>query len=526
MVDFDTQVIVVGAGPVGLAAALLFERDGVDAIVLERADARSRHPKARGLRLRASELLRAWGFDDSLRARAMKDETHRFIYCETLAGEEIARTAPAASATGSWSSTPQFRVAQDKLEDVLESELGARASRVQLRRGVSVVAVREIDGGVAVDATGPDGVIETLTARYLVAADGVASPVRGLLGLRLGERRPTPYWHSFYWRGDLSAFTADRPAIAYYTRTGGDAMVGIAPAGDPDRWVTLVQNPPSSERPESIDDEHAIEVIRRAVGVPDLPVDMISNTTFRIGSDVLDTYRVGRVFFVGDAAHALPPTGGFGINTGFADIHNLAWKLALVLDGTAPETLLASYDPERRPVAVSNVAWSSSNNGRLVAMRKALTADDRAEVVRLVGEQANHVDPLVQDIGFSYVDLDPDAAPAYERIALGARAPNAEVTIDGHAVSTLDLFEGRITLVAQPGSPWLSAGQTAVTELQRLTLDAGTDGRLAERFPLGPVGAALVRPDGHVGWITAEAPADGELDSVLQRLLEGGFTHS
>jgi putative polyketide hydroxylase len=526
MAEFSTQVIVVGAGPVGLAAALLFERDGVDAIVLERAVERARHPKARGLRLRASELLSAWGFDDSLRARAMKDEAHRFIYCETLAGEEIARTVPAASATESWSSMPQYRVAQDKLEDVLETELRVRANRVQLRRGVTVTAVRELEGGVAVDTTRSDGVAETLTARYLVAADGVASAVRGMLGLRLGARRPTPYWHSFYWSGDLSAYTADRPAIAYYTRTGGDAMIGIAPAGDPDRWVTLVQNPPSGERPDPIDDEHAIDVIRRAVGVDGLPVEMISNTTFRIGSDVLDTYRIRRVFFAGDAAHALPPTGGFGINTGFADIHNLAWKLARVLDGTAPESLLSTYDSERRPVAVSNVAWSSSNNGRLVAMRKALTADDRAEIVRLVAEQANHVDPLVQDIGFSYVELEPNAAPAYERLTLGARAPHALVVLDGRVVSTLDIFEGRMTLVAHPGSPWLSAEQTVITDLRQLVLDTGTDGRLIERFPLGSFGAAVVRPDGHVGWLGTHAPTEGELTRVLQEMLATGFSRS
>lgn len=524
----DADVIVVGAGPVGLAAALLLAQYGLSGIVVDRRSTRSAHPKARGLRLRASELAALWGFDEDLRRIAMPSEIHRFIYCETVAGEEIARTATMASADGTWSAVPPYRVSQDRLEAIMEARVVAD-DRVPIRRGFTATAVHDEGSTVTVDLVDERGERSRLRARALIAADGVGSAIRQQLGVAFGTGGPTPYWHSLCWRGDLSAYVADRPAIMYYTRTGGGSLVGVAPAGRDDRWVTIAQNPPSAERPDPLTPEEGVALIRRAVGRDDLVVDLESSETFRISADVAERYRVGRVFLAGDAAHSLPPTGGFGINTGFADVHNLVWKLAAVLAGRAPDRLLDSYDTERRPVARSNADWSTVNAKRFVAVKQALMADERDELRRLLTDQQSHVDPLAQDLGFRYGDLDPDAPPAYAHVVLGGRAPHALVDDGGGPRSTLAVLDGELTLVvARADSPWVVVGAPE-SGVRVLTLGEGpltpVDGTLAERFDLGQDGAALIRPDGHVGWVVREATGDlrARLAAALSGILDSGL---
>jgi putative polyketide hydroxylase len=527
----DTDVIVVGAGPVGLAAGLLLHKFGIRAIVIDRNETTSDHPKARGLRQRASELLNVWGFDEELRAIAMPDETHRFIYTTTLAGEEIARTPASPDDTASLTNTAKYRVAQDQLEAVLNARLAERAGSVALRRGYAVDAVDEDVNGVTVSTVGPGGSRDTVRGKYLIAADGVGSTIRGLLGQTLGSPGPAPYWHSIYWVGDLSKLTDSRPAIMYYTQTGGNSLVGIAPTGTRNRWITLVQQPASETRPERLTDAESVAIIRDAVGLPDLAVEVLSSATFRISADVVDRYRSGRVFLAGDAAHSLPPTGGFGINTGFADVHNLVWKLALVLRGEAPDSLLDSYDSERKPIAESNAAWSTSNSKRFIALRRALAEDDRAEIERLVQEQASHVDPLEQDIGFAYREPQDESIPTYAMVVLAARAPHAWIRIAGEQRSTLELYEGRFTLLTGEDSAWLAAarGASAAAGFQLHAIRTGditaVDGALSDRYPLGQTGAVLVRPDGHVAWMTQgdEHASPTEFERIVQTVFASGL---
>ena len=530
----EVDVIVVGAGPIGLAAALLLERAGLSGVIFERHSARPKHPKARGIRLRASELARLWGFDEQLRAVAMPSETHRFIYTTTLSGEEIARTAPARGVLGSWASTTQYRVAQDHLEEIMERQFATESNRVSLRAGQAVIAIEQDDDHVTVTSEDHDGARSTTRGRYVIVADGVGSRVRTMLGLALGDQAPAPYWHSVYWHGDLSDLTHDRPAIMYYTQTGGDSLVGIAPAGGVGRWITIIQRPASVERPEPLTGDEARSVIRAAVGQPDLVIDVVDSATFRISADVVDRYRVGRAFLAGDAAHSLPPTGGFGINTGFADIHNLIWKLAWVLREDAPVTLLDSYEPERRTVALSNAEWSTGNAKRFIALKKALAADDRVEIERLVAEQSSHVDPVEQDLGFSYVPLAANTPPSYERIAVGARAPHADIETPSGPVSTLEVFDGALSLVVGRSSVWraVAESQSVAPKLRVLVVGAdgfrGTDNLLAERFDLGESGAAIIRPDGHVAWIDRDdTDASSErLATVLGEVLSTGLSRS
>lgn len=527
----DVDVVIVGAGPVGLAAALLCERARLTGVVFERHAHRPEHPKARGIRLRASELARLWGFDEALRAVSMPGETHRFIYTTTLSGEEIARTAPAQGVTSSWASTTQYRVAQDHLEELLERQLAVESNRVKLRVGQKVVGIEQDDTGVTVTLEDEGGILTTTRARYVIAADGVASTVRKLMGLTLGDRRPAPYWHSVFWHSNLADLTRHRPAIMYYTQTGVDSLVGIAPAGGVDRWVLIMQRPASDDRPAPLSDDEARAVIRTAVDRADLEIDVVSTATFRISADVVERYRVGRVFLAGDAAHSLPPTGGFGINTGFADIHNLVWKLVSVLGGEAPASLLDSYETERREVALSNAAWSTVNSKRFIALKKALAADDRPEIVRLVAEQSAHVDPVELDLGFSYAPTADNARPSYERLTLGARAPHAPVESPDGVISTLDVFDRGFTIIVAPQSQWLKSvrEQTEMSHLVVLVLGeprlAGADELLRQRYDLGRRGVVLVRPDGHVAWLDRgdQDASPARLSRILRSVLATGL---
>ena len=421
----------MGAGPVGLATGLLLGRAGHRALVVDRLPRGSPHPKARGVRLRGSELLRVWGMDEPLRAQAMPGESQRFIYGESVCGREIARTRPIDRSGEVPSSAAPYRVPQDVLEEILASAVAAFAPAVQLRRGAEVVSTDQDADGVAARVRDVrDGEMSTVRARYLLACDGVGSSVRAGLGLSLGERGTRQYWHSILWRGDLAELTRGRPAIVYYTRAGDEALVGIGAAGRGDRWVTFVQYPALTVRPEPMTEAAAVDITRRAVGRPDLPLTVLGMATFRIGADVVDRYRVGRVFLVGDSAHTLPPTGGFGINTGFGDAHNLVWKLSWVLRGVAPDELLDTY--QRRTPAGRRL------QRRLVLAQRAaagghpvgLPGRDSDELQRLVDEQTAHVDPLAQDIGFSYRPI-PSGKSPITTLVIGARAPHATVVVDG-----------------------------------------------------------------------------------------------
>lgn len=524
----DLDVIVIGAGPVGLAAGLLLDSYGLNAVVLESRPEPQRHPKARGVRLRASELLQIWGFDSELRPIAMPDESHRFIYCESVAGKEIARTQPAPPDSRQIASALSYRVTQDALEQLMEQHL-LRSRRVELLRGRTVSSFRQDESGVEV--TVDDGQTPTtLRARYVIAADGATSATRTALGIKLGSERPNAYWHSVLWRGDMSEIARDRPAIVFYTQSGDEALVGVGPAGLDGRWVTFVQLPPSTERPEPLTDEEAVRITREAIGDLSFPVELLSTATFRISADVADAYRSGRIFLAGDACHVLPPTGGFGINTGFADVHNLVWKLAAVLSGSAPDSLLESYEQERRPVALSNIAWSESNRGRLLEMRRALHQGDSKKLQELIDDQSAHVSPVGQDLAFSYAD------GAGERSVLttatvGARAPHALVNGSDGAISIHSLFEGSMTALvgsAEAAQVCVEAASSAGAELSVLDVSGLDDpeGHLRERYTAAYTGVILVRPDGHIAWVFDATPDIRLVCDALDDVLNSGLSRA
>lgn len=275
-------------------------------------------------------------------------------------------------------------------------------------------------------------------------------------------------------------------------------------------------------------EERALELLRAAIGVPGLPMKVRQIVPWDAEANVATRFSKGRVFLAGDAAHVVPPNGGFGGNTGVQDAHNLAWKLALVVNGKAGPALLDTYDAERRPVGALTVDQAYARYATRVVPERG------KENVKPI------VDDLLIEIGYRYrssaviggaADDPLIEHPDELKAAPGTRAPHVVLERDGASLSTLDLF-GRhfVVLTGSEGGAWRAAAEQAARSLG-VPIDVwqvggnrglrDVEGRFFEAYALGPAGAVLVRPDSFVAW-RADSPADGgalgrALASILAR---------
>jgi putative polyketide hydroxylase len=284
--------------------------------------------------------------------------------------------------------------------------------------------------------------------------------------------------------------------------------------------------------------ENLRESVRRVAG-RDLEIATVKNGThFGNATRLAERYRVGRVFLAGDAAHHMPPTGGFGLNTGVQDVHNLAWKLAAVLHGWAGPGLLDSYEAERLPYGRA-ITEQALANARSLGRGETLDATPPGALARpeflnelgmIFGAQYES-NAIVPDgtpppkVANPVTDYEPSARP-------GSRAPHVWIERDAARLSTVDLFDGRrFTLLAGPeGGAWCNAARAAAERLgaplDALTISAAAsladgEGRWLATYGLERDGVVLVRPDGYVAWRKASAPADPfvEVSGALERVL-------
>jgi 2-polyprenyl-6-methoxyphenol hydroxylase-like FAD-dependent oxidoreductase len=519
-------VLVAGGSLVGLSTALFLRRHGIDVLVVERHPSTAIHPRAGHFHLRTMELLRSAGLEEQVRRRSEEqyDPNGGINNVESLAGREISHfIGNLNEGVEEFSPTVRCFIDQDALEPILREraiELGAEVSyRTELTSfqqdedGVTG-SIRDLDSGEE----------SSVRAEYLVAADGNRSPARNALGIEMSGHGILSNSITIYFRADCGPLVEGRnQGVSYVTnsvlrgffrlnRNAGSGFLVVNLIGDISRPEIVAQYPdaPWANVAELVTPQLTEELLRAAIGVPGMPVEVLDVATWRAIADSAERYREGRVFLAGDAAHVVPPNGGYGGNTGIADAYDLAWKLAAVLKGEAGPRLLDTYDGDRRPI------------GELMVEQAYTRYVTR--VAPYLGTE--NVQPLVDDfsmeIGNRYhspaviSEPDDDGAahehPRDSRGRPGSRAPHMWVERDGSRLSTLDLFgEHWVLLAAEQGAAWRDAARAAAAELQ-VPLDAYLVGddlsagakAFAEAYGLSPTGATLVRPDGIVGWRSAD----------------------
>src|SRR6185436_11052480 len=421
---------------------------------------------------------------------------------------------------------------QDVLEPMLRrtaEQLGARltyrAEMTSFEQDAERVraVIRNLDSGDE----------REVVARYMVAADGNRSRVRKALGIEMQGYGLLSKSVTLYFEANCAPYLQGRNSGVFYVHNptlrgffrlnlaGQRGFLAINVVGADvtrDEAVNVSQG---------MSEERALELLRAAIGVPGLPMKVRQIVPWDAEANVAARFSEDRVFLAGDAAHVVPPNGGFGGNTGVQDAHNLAWKLAMVVNGQAGPELLETYDDERRPVGAFTVDQAYTRYATRVVPERG-----KENVKPLV-------DDLLIEIGYRYrssaVIGGSAADPLVEhpdklKAAPGTRAPHVVLERDGKSISTLDLFgKSFVVLTGLGGAAWRAAADEAARSLG-VPLDVwqvggerglrDVDGRFPEAYALEPGGAVLVRPDSFVAWRAASA--DGRalgraLASILSR---------
>ncbi|MFB6848033.1 FAD-dependent oxidoreductase [Streptomyces sp. NPDC056373] len=532
----SAPVLIVGGSLVGLSTALFLARHGVRCTLVERRPSTSIHPRAVGYYPRTGELLRQAGVEDAAVREASGFATHRTRAGVTsLAGEVLFSKEELEGDDDLGDLTPSrlLLLPQDRLEPLLREravELGA-----DLRFGTELVSFAEDPEGVTAVLDDGAGGTRTFRSSYLVACDGPRSTVREALKVPRQGRGVLSRHVSIAFGADLRPVLGDRRYSVVHIQN--PQVTGILVHDDTLTGGTLIvgYRPEDGESLEDFTDDRCAELVRAAVGAPGTDVTIRSRFPWDMAEQVAERFVHGRVLLAGDAAHVVPPTGGYGANTGIADAHNLAWKLALVAGGVAGAGLVETYDAERRPVAL----YTAEQGSLQLALRSGTATPEQraavADAVTVTSGQAYRSAAVVAEPGGA--DLPVASDPRALRGAPGTRAPYVELVRGGEPVSTLDLF-GRdfVLLTGENGREWISAA-VAVSAALGLKItarrvvpgtDAGAgtladpDGTWSERYGgLRPEGAVLVRPDGVVAWRSPGADPEGEETPVLTAVLRG-----
>ena len=512
----EVPVLIIGGGPVGLTASILLSQAGVRSLLVERHPGTAVHPKARGINGRTMEIYHQCGVEAAVRAAGLPPEhTGMIIWAQTLAGEEIERRVPWRAGPQSAAVSPvrNCLCAQDDLEPVLRS-FAEQQGPGELKFSTEALTFEQDNDAVTVTLRDhASGEPETVRAAYVIAADGAQSRIRRQLNVRMVGRENVYDSINIVLNADLTPWTAHRPAALYFIEN--DKIRGtFLTINARDRWGFLVSAMAAfGYTARDFTPEHSVDVVRAAAGVPDLAVKILGVAPWTASAYVAEQYRHDRIFLAGDAAHEMPPTGGFGMNTGVQDVHNLAWKLAAVLKAKASPELLDSYHDERQPVARAITEQSlinATSMGRLEQTRKNASA--RPEYLNEQGMifGATYTSRAVVPDGTDapavanpITDYVPSARP-------GGRAPHVFFERDGQRMSTIDVVgNGFALLTAAGGRRWVDAANELAGDLPLPLKAMAIDGEgFTSAYELDDSGAVLVRPDGYVGWRSRATTTD------------------
>jgi 2,4-dichlorophenol 6-monooxygenase len=521
--DLVTDVLVIGSGPAGGAAALALATLGVEHLVITKYRWTANTPRAHITNQRTVEIFRDLGIEDDVLAHgtphALMGET---VFCTSLAGDEIGRvrawfTHPAREADYAQASpSPNCDVPQTLLEPIIIGHAASRGSRI--RFDTEYTGLTQDDEGVTVQVRDRvTGVEFAIRARYVIGADGGRSQVAADIGLPFEGRMDLAGSMNIVLHADLSAYVEHRPSVLYWVLQPGADVGGIGlglvrMVRPWNEWLIVWGYDIDSPPPE-VDDEMATRIVHELVGDDTIPVTIRSTSLWGNNKMYATRYRAGRVFCAGDAVHRHPPSNGLGSNTSIQDTYNLAWKLAYVLRGSAGEGLLDSYDAERAPVGRQIVLRANKSIEEFGPIFDALGLSDTGDTGGTIGtsgpelmrariaertentpEAARKRDALraaleLKDYEFnahgvelgqrytsSAVVGDGTPEPGYTRDPElyyhpttwpGARLPHVWLGRDGRRVSTHDLAgKGRFALFTGiAGEAWAEAAGTVAATL-------------------------------------------------------------
>ncbi|RZT86541.1 2,4-dichlorophenol 6-monooxygenase [Pseudonocardia sediminis] len=575
----ETDVLVVGTGPAGAAAALALATYGVEHIVVTKYRWTANTPRAHITNQRTVEIFRDLGIEDEVIAQGTPNELMGdTVFCTSLVGEEIGRvrtwgTHPSRHAEYTLASPSRHcDLPQTLLEPIVVGAAASRGSRIRFDTEY-LGFVQDDDGVTASVRDRITGAEYTIRAKYLIGADGARSTVAADAGLPFTGEMDVAGSMNIVFDADLSGLVAHRPSILYWVLQPGSDIggigMGVVRAVKPwTQWLAIWGYDIAAPPPE-MNDEAATKIVHDLLGDDSVPVTIRGYSLWGNNKCYATSYRSGRVFCAGDAVHRHPPSNGLGSNTSIQDSYNLAWKLALVLRGAAGESLLDSYEAERTPIGEQIVlranksieefgpifealGLTSTDDPDLMERHMAARFDDtteaaaQREALRKALELKNyefnaHGVEMNHRYRSGAVVPDGTEEPAFDRDPElhhhpttwpGARLPHCWLGRDGHRVSTHDLAgKGRFALFTGiSGQRWAVAAEQVATDLG-IELVAHVIGPGREHTDLyddwarvrevAEDGCVLVRPDTHVAWRAhdlADDPA-AALTDVLRRVL-------
>ena len=515
----NIPVLIIGGGPVGLSMALALARQNVHSLVIERNSGPIEHPRARGVSMRTMELFRQWGNIDELLSYEFPKEAIRFIWAQSLQGDEVTRVEIKDQHLYSHGPLGASFVTQDCVESYLRDTL-QRYQEAKIQHSTEAISFEENESGITVRLLDLANNHEELVyAHYLIAADGAHSSIRKQLNINMDGPDNLGRFCNVYCEFDIAKWTGNRPSLGYFFTDPKLSNRSLLTAYGKNRWIVGMRFT-AEDAKENFTDEYCLKEIKRVLAIPDLAIKIINKSFWTMAAQIATSYRHGNIFLIGDAAHRLPPTGGLGMNTGIQDAHNLAWKLAFVLKHAIPDQLLDTYYDERAPIAKQNIQWSMENAKRFIDIGEAINSGDTQTLKIKLDEQQEHLNYEGLDLGFIYHskavlsenDQTISVSPSeYIPTAIpGSRAPHVELITDDKIISTLDLFEKNLVLlIGAEGEAW----REAVSQLPQALSSLLTAYRIADNgdlidhnnlwcnaYGITKSGAVIVRPDGHVAW--------------------------
>jgi 2,4-dichlorophenol 6-monooxygenase len=573
----QTDVLVVGSGPAGGAAALFLAELGIPTILISKYRWTANTPRAHITNQRTMEIMRDMGVEAAVEAEATE---HMLcgdtVFCTSIAGDEIGRiltwgTHPARAADHLLASPSHMcDIPQTYLEPIMITAATKKGTHTRFSTEY-ISHVQDADGVTATVRDRLTGSVYQIRAKYMLGADGARSIIQQELQLPMEGKMDIAGSMNITFKADLAAHVGHRPSVLYWVIQPGANIGGIG-AGlvrmvrPWNEWL-IVWGFDISQPPPVLDDDAAVQIVRNLVGIPDLEVEITGKSLWGNNECFATHLQKDRVFALGDAIHRHPPSNGLGSNTSIQDSYNLCWKIASVLRGEADPSLLETYSQERAPVARQIVTRANKSSREFVHLfdalgikpgmaaeemakeieeRKAPTAagaKKRADLVTAM-DQKNYEfnahgvemgqfyasDAIISDGTKPINDRDPELYYK-QSTSPGARLPHAWVGSHVKKVSTLDTapYTSWTVITGTTGAKWAEAAKAAGKKLgvkvKSVVIGPAQDVEdlyydWAKLREVDEDGAILVRPDKHVAWRRKSMASDpeSELTAALAKV--------